>query len=206
MALHVVRNKSDNRVLASYAAAQAAAAEAQAQGSGVDSVSVSDAQQGDETMFSILGKVVSDAGVVSAYALAGSVLVGYRRGQCYDLVEAGLLAVPSLNDAASEVVIHKYLRMLYAAASVDANMTSSSRFNEVEAACKGGDLAKGLPALWRLLVTDSAQRGSWASAIVDTATVLQAADSSGGPVAKSATLPTGWATSGDYHAMRAYAR
>ena len=207
MALSVVRGDG-NRAIAAYAEAADANIASGAQ-TGTSVVTLTDEQQGDETRNSIIGKVVSNAGVVSAFRLAGNDLRDHRRSLCFDLIEAALGSVPPVAaeaDADATTVIHKYLRMCYAAAATNANMTNQARFNEVEAACKGGDLPKGMPEFFRLAVTDSATRTAWNTALADSATVLSSPNATGGVVAKTAALPTGWATSGDYHAVRALAR
>lgn len=208
MAITVVRQTSDNRVVAAFAESDDATTYSTASGSGHDTVTLSDAQQGTETANSLMGKVVSNAGVVSAYNRAGNALRDYRREQCYQLIEEALGSVPPVaaeSDADASGIIHKYLRMCYAAAATNANMTNAARFGEVEAACKGGDLAKGMPDFFRRLVTDSTVSSAWSTALGD-ATVLQSPNAAGGVVAKTAGLPSDWATNAAYHAVRVIGR
>ena len=207
MALSVVRGDG-NRVIAAYAEAADANTASGAQ-TGTSVVTLTDQQQGDENRNSIIGKVVSNAGAVSAYNRTGNALRDYRRGVCYDLIEAALGAVPPVAaeaDADATTVIHKYLRMCYAAAATNANMTNQARFNEVEEACKGGDLTKGMPQFFRLLVTDETTRTAWSTALADTVRAISSPTSTGAVSGKTASLPATWATSGDYHAVRALAR
>ena len=197
MAISVVRQTSITRAAGGHATAYS-----------TDTVRLSDAQQGAETASSLMGKVVSDAGVVSAYARAGATLRAFRQEQVYALVAEALAAVPAVaaeEDSDATAQIHKYLRMVYAAASVTANMNSATRFGQIEAAAKGGDLAKGMPQFFRLLVTDSTVRQAWATALGD-ATVLQSPDAAGAVSAKTAVLPSDWSTNAAYHAVRVIGR
>ena len=207
MALSVVRGDG-NRVIAAYAESADANTAAGAQ-SGTSVVTLTDSQQGTETRGSIIGKVVSDAGVVSAYVRRGNALRDYRRNQCYDLIADGLASVPSVSaeeDSDATGVIHKYLRHCFAAAATDSNMTNPMRFGEVESACKGGDLKQGMPEFFRVIVTDATARAAWNTALAPGVRVLSSPTASGGVSAKSATLPSDWATNAAYHAVQAVAR
>ena len=202
MAITVVRQTQDNRVIAAFAEAADATTYATASGSGHDTVTLSDSQQGEESGASLMGKVVSNAGAVSDYNRTGATLRTYRRNRIYDLIEQGLDAVPSTSaeaDSDANGIIHKYLRMCYAAAGVDANMNSQSRFNEVENAAKGGDLKSGIREFFRRVITTPATRSAWNTALDNTASVLSSPDENGAVSAKTATLPSGWATNAQYH-------
>lgn len=202
MALHVVRQTDDNRVIAAFAEAADATAYATASGAGHDTVSVSDAQQGSLNANSILGRVVATGGAVSDFAMSVAALRTYRRNQIYDLIEEGLAAVPSVSaeaDSDANGIIHKMLRSVYAAASVDANIDDATKFGEIESAAKGGDLKSGIRELFRRVITESATRTAWNTALANAATVLSSPDENGGVSAKTATLPSNWATDSQYH-------
>ena len=209
MALHVVVQTSDRRVVAAFTQSADAATYNTASGAGHATVAVSDAQQGDDDVNSILGKTVSATGVVAAYSRTGNVRRLYRRAQCYDLIAEALNAAPAIavkEDEAASTVMHKYLRACFAAASLDTNMDNATRFGEVEEMAKGGALEGGMPEFFRLIVVDEPTRTAWATALLDTVRVISVPDSSGGVVAKTAALQNDWHSNAAYHAIRAYAR
>ena len=206
MALSVVRGDG-NRVIAAYAEVADANIASGAQ-TGTSVITLTDGQQGDETRNSIIGKVVSNAGVVSAYNRAGNALRDYRRNQCYDLIRQGYDDMPLLSTAESDTqdLMVKYLRHCYAAAATDSNMDNPMRFGEVESACKGGDIEGGMPGFWEHLVITTAAQTAWSTALDDSVRVVSSPNSSGGVSAKSAILPATWATSADYNPVRARRR
>ena len=207
MALQCVRETSGNRCVAAFAEAAEADEIVAALGSGYGRVAVSDAQQGSLNANSIIGMVVANSGAVSAYAAGAAAVREARRGQCYDLIAEALSAAPALSveaDTDAIGIMHKYLRMCYAAAARDANMNNPMRFGEVEAACKGGD--PGIAGFWKLLATSATVRQTWTTGLGNTLRVLRYPDTSGGLADKSATLPADWHSNADYHPIRAWSR
>ena len=209
MTLSVVRQTSDNRVLAAFPEARDANTYSTGLGAGHDVVTIDDDQQGDDNSATIMGKVVSNAGVVSAYVESANDQRDDRRRQCYDLIEQAVRDLPStdlVGNSATNTVMRNYLRLCFAAAAQDANMTNPMRFSQVEAACKGGDLNGGMREFYRLLATDATLRGTWSTATAGSIRVISSPDANGAVSAKAATVPADWLTNAAYDPVRAIAR
>ena len=157
----------------------------------------------DSELNDLLGKHITSATrAIADYVATGSELRGLRQGRINQLVRTGLgsiLPVPAAKESASNELTHKYLRMVYAASRVDANMDDSTRFGHVEDAAKGGALSGGIPELFKRWATGSSSYvQGWTTAMADTITEIVSVDSSGNHMGTTATLPTNWHTDSAY--------
>ena len=157
----------------------------------------------DAELNELLGKHITSATrAIADYVATGSELRGLRQGRIDALVRNGLgsiLPVPAAKENAANELTHKYLRMVYAASRVDANMDDTTRFGHVEDAAKGGALNGGLPELFKRWATGSSTYvNGWTTALADTITEIVSVDASGNHMGTTATLPTNWHTSTAY--------
>lgn len=195
MALECVRETTTNRCVAAFTEAADANAWVTALGAGYGRVNVSDAKQGDDDLTSVLGKVVASDGSLSDYEPTGAALRAQRLNQIKQLVRTayeqfpqGMAGDPRLN------LSIRYLQVGWAAAQVNANLDSATRFGEIEAMLKGGDYAGGIGGFVRAIVTNDTVATTWgeSAGLANSLTTVRQPDASGAIADKTATLPSGW--------------
>ena len=163
----------------------------------------------DADINGVIGRSVDTNGDISNYSSPAAELRTIRRGRINALVRDGLGVIPPVaagKDDLANGLIHKYLRAVYAAGQVDANVDDATRYNWIEDAGKGGSLDGGIRAFFKsLAIADPTSQlvTGWQTALGDSITTLVTVATNGQNLATTATLPTGWATSHSYEPANA---
>ena len=92
----------------------------------------------DDDLNDLIGKEITDEDTVTTYTPSPIVLRGRRRASIHGRIREIMLNVPSAasKDTSGINGIHFYAQMVYAAASVDANMDSDTIYDIIETAAK----------------------------------------------------------------------
>lgn len=198
MALQIVRETTGNRCVAAFTDEDEATEWTTALGSGYGRISVSDAQQGTYNAATIIGAVIANNGAVSAYAPSTAQRRVQRRNAIKQLVRVAYERFPLPLLGTPLDIMVRYLQVGWAAASVNANIDTLARYNEIEAMLKGGDYPGGIEGFAAAVMTTKAVEDAWATTagLPNSLRTVVQPDSDGAVDAKAATLPNNWHVDG----------